>query len=79
MEGQNLWRRGRDLEDGVEPEKWEGPGRGAEPMEEGEGLGGGAEPAYSPCSSTPRTASPISSACLLSVENFNHRISLIEK
>ena len=39
MEGQNLWRRGRDLEEGVEPEKWEGPGRGAEPVEEGEGLG----------------------------------------
>ena len=45
VEGQNLWRRGRDLEDGVEPEKWEGPGRGAEPVGEGEGLGGGAEPA----------------------------------
>ena len=30
---------GEGLGGGVEPEKWEGPGRGAEPVEEGEGLG----------------------------------------
>ena len=44
LEGQNLWRRGRDLEKGVETEKWEGPGRGAEPVEEGRDLVEGVEP-----------------------------------